>query len=99
MYYSTWNGNIINYYKHVVFRLKTMSPQIKYKTNYVKILETACVKYDFPAPVYTVLSQTKNDFKLENYYSIQCEAMDFIAIGKIFIVYTRTGGLLNSYII
>lgn len=67
-----------------MYRLKAMSPLIKFKVNYVKILENVCEKNKYPSPIYTVLSKTKYDNKLENYYSIQCDAMDFIAIGTCF---------------
>lgn len=64
-----------------IYRLKTISPLIKFKTNYVEMLDTTCINNNYPPPVYTVLSSIKHEHKLESHYSIQCEAMDFVAIG------------------
>lgn len=65
-----------------VFRLKTLSPLIKLKTNYVNLLEKSCAKNKFPPPIYTFLSHNKSYSQLEEYYSIQCNAMDLVAIGS-----------------
>lgn len=46
------------------------------------MLDTTCIKNNYPPPVYTVLSSIKHEHKLESHYSIQCEAMDFVAIGN-----------------
>jgi len=54
---------------------------IKFKANYVEVLHNECVKHSYRSPIYTLLSQPKNDDKLVNHYSIQCNAMDLVAIG------------------
>ncbi|XP_025204345.1 uncharacterized protein LOC112601121 [Melanaphis sacchari] len=61
--------------------LKAISPLIKFKANYVEELHNECVKNLYQTPIYTLLSQPKNDYKLVNHYSIQCNAMDLVAIG------------------
>ncbi|XP_029342590.1 uncharacterized protein LOC100572224 [Acyrthosiphon pisum] len=61
--------------------LKSISPMIKFKANYVEVLHNECLKHSYPSPLYTLLSQPKNDDKPENRYSIQCNAMDLVAIG------------------
>ncbi|KAL4121722.1 hypothetical protein QTP88_014178 [Uroleucon formosanum] len=61
--------------------LKSISPLIKFKSNYVEVLHNECVKHSYRSPIYTFLSQPKNDDKLVNHYSIQCNAMDLVAIG------------------
>lgn len=60
-----------------------MNPLIKIKSNYVELLENECIKNKYPLPVYMLLSQTKDENNLNNYYSVQCNAMDFIAIGNL----------------
>ncbi|XP_050527830.1 uncharacterized protein LOC126897926 [Daktulosphaira vitifoliae] len=60
--------------------LKDLNPLFA-KTNYIEILEKACKSNNFLPPKYTLLRRTKINFKLEMHYSIQCEAMDFVAIG------------------
>ncbi|XP_060860647.1 uncharacterized protein LOC132938013 [Metopolophium dirhodum] len=61
--------------------LKSISPMIKFKANYVEVLHNECVKHSYRSPIYTLLSQPKTDDKPENHYSIQCNAMDLVAIG------------------
>jgi len=58
-----------------------MSPLIKFKVNHVETLNNECVKNLYQLPIYTLLSQPKNDYKLANHYSVQCNAMDLVAIG------------------
>lgn len=65
------------------YRLNSLNPLIKLKANFVDILENTCIQFKFPPPTYTLLSHTKNYSKLEEHYSIQCDAMDFVAIGNI----------------
>lgn len=65
-------------------RLKTISPLVKFKPNYVAALENVCVKNDYPLPVYKVLSSGKKGHNSENHYSIQCSAINFVVIGKYF---------------
>ncbi|VVC24589.1 Nose resistant-to-fluoxetine protein, N-terminal,Double-stranded RNA-binding [Cinara cedri] len=60
---------------------KFIGQLIKSKANYVNVLESLCIKNMYPPPVYTLLSGKYNDLKLENHYSIQCDAMDCVAIG------------------
>ncbi|XP_026811147.1 uncharacterized protein LOC113552468 [Rhopalosiphum maidis] len=61
--------------------LKTISPLIKFKANYVEELNNECVKNKHQPPIYTLLSEPKKDYKLADHYSIQCNAMDLVAIG------------------
>ncbi|XP_060836126.1 uncharacterized protein LOC132918714 [Rhopalosiphum padi] len=63
------------------YELKTLSPLIKFKANYVDELKDECVKNMHQPPIYTLLSEPKKDYKLSNHYSIQCNAMDLVAIG------------------
>lgn len=66
-----------------------MSPLIKFKSNYVEILENACIKNNYQPPIYTLLSQNKDGNNLDDYYSIQCNAMDFVAIGSFILDFQR----------
>jgi len=52
----------------------------------VETLNNECVKNLYELPIYTLLSQPKNDYKLENHYSVQCNAMDLVAIGMYYVV-------------
>ncbi|XP_027850503.2 uncharacterized protein LOC114129852 [Aphis gossypii] len=61
--------------------LRDMSPLIKFKANHVETLNNECVKNLYQLPIYTLLSQPKNDYRLANHYSVQCNAMDLVAIG------------------
>ncbi|XP_050444009.1 uncharacterized protein LOC126847673 [Adelges cooleyi] len=61
--------------------LRDLNPLLQSKMNYVDTLEKTCEINHFPPPKYTLLSRTKNNSKLEINYSVQCEAMDFVAIG------------------
>lgn len=47
----------------------------------MNLLEKSCVKNKYPPPTYELLSHTKIYSEMEEHYSIQCDAMDLIAIG------------------
>lgn len=65
--------------------MKSVRQLIDFVSNYVGMLEKECIKNNYPPPVYTILSQTKSGYKMDGHYSIQCEAMDFVAIGEFFL--------------
>ncbi|XP_025425462.1 uncharacterized protein LOC112694257 [Sipha flava] len=58
--------------------LKTISPLIRSKKNYMATLENVCIKNNYPLPIYTLISSTKNGYNLEDKYSIRCNAIDFV---------------------
>lgn len=70
----------------ILYRLETILPLIRFKVNYVNMLENICIENKQLLPTFKLLSKTNNDYKLECHYSTQCNAMNFVSIGNSIII-------------